>query len=79
LTGLIHLSKNKEERYKKNLGAKDADVAVRLLHKTYRSHYFQQVKNIKKLVCLTCFLKEIFSLIFTAVECHPQMESLHQK
>jgi len=32
---------------KKNLEVKEADVAVRLLHKTFRSHYFQQVKNIK--------------------------------
>jgi len=32
---------------KKNLEVKDADVAVRLLHRTFRSHYFQQVKNYK--------------------------------
>jgi len=31
----------------KNLEVEDADVVVRLLHKTFRSHYFQQVKNIK--------------------------------
>jgi len=40
---------------KKNLEVKDADVAVRLLHKTFRSHYFQQVKDIKYLVCLFIF------------------------
>jgi len=31
----------------KNLEVKNADVAVGLLHKAFRSHYFQQVKSIK--------------------------------
>jgi len=34
---------------KKNLEVKDADVALRLLHRTFRSH-FQKTKNVKQIL-----------------------------